>query len=142
MGAPGDASSAPDRARRLLRLYLEQRGTGLQQLAVGLRAPAEEVAGRLNGSDPIDLDWVEKVLAVLGVPPGEFFTRLYGDEPLDGDPSPDLDTPTVKPESESEVLHRDEVEGLVDEARALIRGATRMAEARAKADRESQDEPS
>lgn len=141
MGTPTDASSAPDRARRLLRLYVEQREISLQHLASRLKAPAEEVAGRLNGSDPIHLDWVEKVLAALGVSPGEFFARLYSDEPIEGDRDSEAST-TVRPESESEVLHRDEVEGLVREARALIRGATRMAEARAQADQESQDEPS
>lgn len=130
-------SSSQERVRRLLRLYMRSRRATLQQVASGLRIPVEEIAGRLDGGDPVDLDWVERVLKVLDVPPGEFFARLYSDEPLSSEPG-DGATPTVRPETEDEILGREEVEGLVREARSLIQGATRMIEARERADRESE----
>jgi|GEM_PF-3823854 len=139
MSPPSEPTSTPDRARRLLRLYLEQRGSSSQEVARGLGTPTDQVTARLSGSDPVSLDWVEQVLKLLGVPPGEFFARLYSDEPLasaSSEPGDPQLAPAIETESE-EVLHRDEVEGLVHEARSLIRGATRMVEARARAEEES-----
>jgi hypothetical protein len=137
MSTPTEPISSQERARRLLKLYMDARGANLQQVASGLGVPAEEVAGRLLGSDPVRLDWVERVLRVLEVSPGEFFARLYGDEPLSGE-EPAVGGTTVRPETEEEILSREEVEGLVSEARSLIQGATRMIEARERADRESE----
>jgi len=116
---------------------MESRKVTAPQVASGLGVPVEEIAGRLEGTDPIRLDWVERVLQVLDVSPGEFFARLYGEEPLSGD-EPTVEAETVGPESEHEILSREEVEGLVEEARSLIQGASRMIEARESADRESE----
>lgn len=116
---------------------MESRKVTAHRVASGLAVPVEEIAGRLEGSDPIRLDWVERVLQILDVPPGEFFARLYSEEPLSAE-EPTVEAETVRPESEHEILSREEVEGLVEEARSLIQGATRMIEARESADRESE----
>lgn len=105
----------------------------VRHVAQELQTPTEEVERRLHGGDPVSLEWVEQVLEVLQVAPGEFFGRLYRDE------EPREATP-LGPETEDEVLTRDEVEGLVTEARSLIRGATRMIEAREHVDRETDDD--
>jgi len=137
--APSDGSSGPpsrpDRARRLLQQYIEERGASLQQIARELGTPVEEVTRRLQDGDPVSLEWVEQVLRALEVAPGEFFGRLYSDEPAGRD-EPAEATP-LGPETEDEVLTRDEVEGLVTEARSLVRGAMRMIEARERVDRET-----
>ena len=136
MSASTDPSPSKDRARRLLKIYMHSRKATLDQVASGLDSPVKEIARRLDGGEPIRLDWVERVLRVLDVPPGEFFARLYSDEPLaEGETTFDAD-PGGRPETKDEILHREEVEGLVEEARSLIRGATRMSEARERADRE------
>lgn len=116
---------------------MRSRQASLEQVASGLGSPVEEIAGRLEGTDPIRLDWVEQVLKVLDVAPGEFFARLYSDEPLSAREGI-ADAGTVPPEPAEEILNREEVEGLVREARSLIQGATRMIEARERADRETE----
>lgn len=137
MSASSDPFSSKDRARRLLKIYMQARKTSLQQVATGLESPVEEIAGRLDGREPIRLDWVEQVLKILDVPPGEFFARLYSDEPLSAGEEASSDA-TPPPDTGEEILNREEVEGLVTEARSLIQGATRMIEARERADREAE----
>lgn len=146
MSVPSNSDSTPDRARRLLAFYMDQRGSTLQAVATALGTAPEQVAARLRGSDAVSLAWVEEVLKVLEVPPGEFFSRLYSGETLEapGSKGPGQEGAAAaspdSAEATEEILHRDEVEGLVREARSLIRGAARMVEARAQADDARTDE--
>lgn len=121
------------RARRLLGQYMEKQGVKREDLARDLGDSVRDVEARLAGSRTLDLEWLDAALAVLAVDPAEFFGRLYqgadaapGDDPA----APEGDLPANR---EEEILTREEVEALVVEVRALIRGSSRMIEARRQA---------
>lgn len=162
---PMRSPSPLERARRLLGTYLEGQGLTVEDLAARLRRPLSAVQDRLSGRTALDLEWLDKALAALEVAPLEFFGRLYAPEEIpeadaggagevppsaapgslpvrEGGSRPEPQ-PVPEPEADpdpEEVFTREEVEALVAEVRALIRGATRMIEARELAREEAGDE--
>lgn len=144
------SSSSPlEKARRLLGSYLARQGLAAGDLAARLGQPVSAVEARLTGEAALDLDWLDLALSALEVPPLDFFGRLYareetpqaasadtGGEPSAAPISPAPSSkalPDSKPDSDpdpEEMFTREEVEALVAEVRSLIRGATRMIEAR------------
>lgn len=113
--------SPDDRARELLRAWMERRGTTVAEIARSLGRPRGDVEGWLFGGEPLSLERVEEVLAAIGVAPEEFFARLYRRGPAEAGA-----VGAAGPEpagGEDGALGRQEVEELVEEARTLIREA-------------------
>jgi transcriptional regulator with XRE-family HTH domain len=122
------------RAATLLQRLLAERGARAFEVASVLGVAAAEVDRLLAGAGPLDLARLERVLGALGVPPGEFFARLYGEPaapPAAGEAAPAAAEPPPPARPVDEPVDRREVEALLVELRGMIDGMIRLLDAEA-----------
>lgn len=126
-----------ERAAALLRSWIAERGSTPAEVAGELGLEAAVLERMVSGREPLELARLERVLAVLGVGPGEFFGRLYGtgtvpaaatapESAATAAPAPPAAAHADRPE---EPITRREVEEVVASLRSMIDGMARMLDA-------------
>lgn len=130
-------STIEERAAALLRSWIAERGTTPAEVAGRLGLEPAVVERMASGREPLELARLERVLAVLGVGPGEFFGRLYAAgtagslatapaSAATAAPAPPAEAHADRPE---QPITRREVEEVVASLRSMIDGMARMLDA-------------
>jgi hypothetical protein len=146
-----------ERAGRLLRRLIIERGSSSAEVADTLGVARAELDTLLSGRGRLDLARLERVLALLGEPPAGFFERLYAAPPggragsppppsaatqppsaiTPADPAPSADPSPAADAS----IPRQEVEGLLRDLKSMIDGTLRMLDAEDAADLARREPP-